>query len=61
MWGWGVPSLLVIGLLIAVGHPMALGFGYLGFELVYAIVIFNVFPKEPRTYRPDPLEERYLP
>jgi len=59
--GWLASSIVVITLLIAIGHPMALGFGYLIFLIAYCLAIFRLIPKEPRTYCPDPIDERFLP
>ncbi len=59
--GWLASSILVIVLLVAIWHPMELGFGYLFFQIVYGLAIFNLIPKEPRSYCPHPLDEMYLP
>ncbi len=61
VWGWAVSSVAVIALLITLGHPMALGFCYMFFLLVYGVAIFSLIPKEPRTYTPDPIDEMFLP
>jgi hypothetical protein len=59
--GWLVSSVSVLALLIAIGRPMELGFGYLFFQVVYGVAIFNLIPKEPRTYCPNPIDEMFLP
>jgi hypothetical protein len=56
-----ISSIVLIGLLIAFWYPMELTFGWAFLQFVFAIVIFNMFPKEPRTYSPDPLDKRYVP
>jgi hypothetical protein len=56
--GWVGSSILALGLLILIGHSMAIGIGYAFFQIVYSIAIFQ---KEPRTYCPDPLDEKFLP
>ncbi len=61
VWGWAISSVAVIALLITLGHPMALGFYYMFFLLVYGVAIFSLIPKEPRTYTPDPIDETFLP
>jgi hypothetical protein len=59
--GWLVSSVAVIVLLIAIGHPMELGLGWSFVQVVYGITIYKLFPKEPRTYCPDPIDEIFLP
>ena len=69
-----VSSILLVTLFILLGHaqsgemtfdppgiPLALGLGYLLLNVAYGIAIHKRFPKEPRTYCPDPLDERFLP
>jgi hypothetical protein len=59
--GWLVSSVAVIALLIWIGHPMELGFGYMLVLGVYGFAVYKLIPKEPLTYCPDPIDERYLP
>jgi hypothetical protein len=67
-------SILLVILFILLGHPesgemtfdppsrpLALGLGYILVNVAYGIAIHKLFPKEPRTYCPDPLDERFLP
>lgn len=44
-----------------VGHPIALCLGLVALQIVFAIAVFNLIPKTPLTYSPDPLDDRYLP
>jgi hypothetical protein len=69
-----VSTILMVALVILLGHreagemtfdppglPLALGLGYIIVNVANGIAIYKLFPKEPRTYCPDPLDERFLP
>jgi hypothetical protein len=43
------------------GHPVALCLVFVGFQIVFGIAVFNLIPKAPLSYSPNPLDDRYLP
>jgi hypothetical protein len=56
----GLPA-IALGLFLVVGHPAAVFMGLTVVEIVYVIAIMKLIPKEPRTYCPDPLDEKFIP
>jgi hypothetical protein len=56
--GCTASAVLAMGLFLAIGHAIVIGIGCALFQIVWVVANFE---ERPRTYCPDPLDEKFLP
>ena len=52
---------LALGLFIIFGRMTLMFVGFFVFDILFGLAVVKMNPRQPRTYCPDPLDEKFLP